>query len=204
VAERRRLSPALRRDQLIAAALDVAAGRDFSAVSVQDIAQRAGVSEGLLYHYFPAKDALLIAAARSAADTMIRALDAALTGPPREALLAGLTAYLDHVQAQPTGWRALLGAHTGELGDVAAGVEAHSRRLLLTALAVTRPSPTLTAVLDGWTAFERAACLSWLNEPGMQRAALEDLLLSSFLGALEAAARHEPQIQALLGVLIAA
>ena len=80
-------------------------------------------------------------------------------------------------------------------------MEAHSRRLLLAALDVTSPSPALTAVLDGWSAFERAACLSWLNEPRLQREALEDLLVSSFLGALEAAAQYEPQIRTVLNLL---
>jgi AcrR family transcriptional regulator len=47
-------------------AVELAAGGDLSAVSVQDIAARAGVSEGLLYHYFPNKDALLLAAVRRA------------------------------------------------------------------------------------------------------------------------------------------
>ena len=106
----RRLTPERRRAHLLDAAAELAAGRDLATLSVEEIAAHAGVSEGLLYHYFPTKQALLVAAVRRAADAMLAALDAVPTGPPSDALSRGLSAYLDHVQADPTGWRALLQA----------------------------------------------------------------------------------------------
>jgi AcrR family transcriptional regulator len=138
---RRRLDPARRREQLLDAAVELAAGRDLTLLSVQDIAAYAGVSEGLLYHYFPTKDALLVAAVQRAADALTSALDGAAQGPPMVALLAGLAAYLDHVQADPTGWHAVLQARTGALADIGAAVEEHARRLLLAALDVRDASP---------------------------------------------------------------
>jgi hypothetical protein len=39
---------------------------------------------------------------------------------------------------------------------------------------------------------ERSVCLLWLDRPDIDRAAIEDLLVSSFLGAITAAARHDP------------
>ena len=50
-----------RRAQLIDAALDLFSERGFEATRVADIAQAAGVAQGLLYHYFPTKEALLAA-----------------------------------------------------------------------------------------------------------------------------------------------
>jgi AcrR family transcriptional regulator len=198
VTPRRRLDPARRREQLLDAAVELAAGRDLTLLSVQDIAAHAGVSEGLLYHYFPTKDALLVAAVQRAADALTAALDGAAHGPPIAALTAGLAAYLDHVQADPTGWHAVLQARSGALADIGASVEEHARRLTLTALGISDASPVLEAALDGWAALEREACLTWLRHPGMPRSAVEDLLMSSFLASLDAAARHDEQARAVL------
>ncbi len=197
----RRLDPARRRDQLLDVAVGLAAGRDLTAVSVREVAAAAGVSEGLLYHYFPTKDALLLAAVQRAADAMTRALEVAVRGGPRAGLLAGLGAYLDHVQADPTGWRALLQARTGPAADVATSVERRARTLVLDLLGAPEPSPALAAALDGWAAMERQVCLDWLDRPALTREVVEDLLLSAFLGALAAAARHDGQARRVLGDL---
>lgn len=198
---RRRLGPEARRAQLLDVAAELAAGRDLRAVSVQEIAAAAGVSEGLLYHYFPTKDALLLAAVQRAADAMTEALDAAAQGPPLTALTAGLAAYLDHVQADPTGWRALLQARTGPLAEIATAVEERSRRLTLHHLGADDPSAVLTAALNSWSALERQLCLDWLDSPSLSRPTVEDLLLSSFLEVLQAAARHDQQAQRALAHL---
>lgn len=188
----RRLPPEQRRAQLLDAASDLAAGRDLATLSVQDIARHAGVSEGLLYHYFPTKQALLDAAATRAAGTMTAALEAAgADGDPRALLLSGLGAYLDHVRADPVGWRVLLAARSGEPARIAAAIDARSRALALQALGVTDPSPALALVVDGWLAFEKQVCLTWLEQPGASRAAVEDVLVTAFVQALEAAARHD-------------
>jgi AcrR family transcriptional regulator len=190
---RRRMAPEQRREQLLDAAVQLAAGGDLTALSVQEIAAHAGVSDGLLYHYFPTKQALLIAAVRRAAERMRVALDAALQGPPLESLVAGLGAYLDHVQADPTGWRALLKATGGELAAIAADVTEHSRALVLAGLGIPNPGPALSMALQGWSALEREVCLAWLEHPQVARGAVEDLLLSAFLNVLEATARHDPE-----------
>jgi AcrR family transcriptional regulator len=189
------MTPERRRAHLLDAAAELAAGRGLAALSVEEIAAHAGVSEGLLYHYFPTKQALLVAAVRRAADAMRAALDVAAHGAPLESLTAGLAAYLDHVQADPTGWRALLQARTGDLAEIAADVDEHSRRLLLLQIGVAQPSPVLSTVLDGWTALERQVCLGWLERPTVARAAVEDLLVSTFLQAMEAGARHDEQMR---------
>lgn len=195
---RRRLGPAQRREQLLDVAVELAAGREMASVSVEEIAARAGVSEGLLYHYFPTKDALLLAAVQRAAEAMTRALTIATKGAPAEALAAGLAAYLDHVQADPVGWRALLQARSGPLADVAAAVEAQSRQLIFRLLEVPHAAPALAAALDGWAALERQVCLSWLDQPDLPREMIEDLLLTSFHSVLQACARHDEQARQVL------
>jgi AcrR family transcriptional regulator len=48
-----------RRLQLIDIALDVFAAKGLEAATVKDLSDAAGVAQGLLYHYFPSKEALL-------------------------------------------------------------------------------------------------------------------------------------------------
>lgn len=61
---RRRLSGDERRSQLAQAAIDVIADIGFAAATVDAIAEKAGASKGLLWHYFDDRDALLEYAAR--------------------------------------------------------------------------------------------------------------------------------------------
>lgn len=48
-----------RRKQILKAAIEVFAERGFHRTRVSDIAKRAGVAYGLIYHYFDSKDAVL-------------------------------------------------------------------------------------------------------------------------------------------------
>jgi AcrR family transcriptional regulator len=48
-----------RRELLLDAALELFASQGFDATSIKQIAERAGVAAGLLYHYFPGKNAII-------------------------------------------------------------------------------------------------------------------------------------------------
>jgi AcrR family transcriptional regulator len=198
----RRLPADQRRAQLLDAALRLAAGGDLAAVSVQELAATAGVSEGLLYHYFPTKQALVLAAVTRAAEALLADLGAATAaGTPAERMVAGLGAYLDHVLAQPTGWRAVLAASTGEFADLQTQLTGQTHQMILATLGVEKAGPALQVVLAGWSAFERDACVSWLEHPALSRDALVDLLLSTFVAALSSAARYDEQARAALARL---
>lgn len=61
---RQRLSADVRREQLMAAAVDTLAELGYLATTADEIARRAGVSKGLLWHYFDDLDDLYERAAR--------------------------------------------------------------------------------------------------------------------------------------------
>lgn len=54
-----RLSPEVRKEQILAAALSLFIERGFEAVDVPDIAERAGVSRPTIYKYFASTDVIL-------------------------------------------------------------------------------------------------------------------------------------------------
>ena len=107
---RARLSTDARREQLVALGIDIFSERPFDEVSIDDIAAAAGISKGLLYHYFPSKRDFYVAVIRSAADEM-----QALTEPdpalePRERLAAALERYLEYVETHARGYATVLRA----------------------------------------------------------------------------------------------
>lgn len=73
---RRRLRPEARRAELMEAALAVFAELGFERATLHDVAERAGVTKGALYHYFESKDQLFIELVRARLGTLVLASDA--------------------------------------------------------------------------------------------------------------------------------
>ncbi|HZP73031.1 MAG TPA: TetR/AcrR family transcriptional regulator [Gaiellaceae bacterium] len=66
-----------RREQILAAAVRVFAAQGYESTRVGDIAREAGVAYGLVYHYYPSKDAVLDAVFREAWGRLLAAIAAA-------------------------------------------------------------------------------------------------------------------------------
>jgi AcrR family transcriptional regulator len=90
-----RLSPADRRDAIVAAALAVARRKGLAATTVRDVAAEMGTSSGLIHHYFDSMDDVLAAAfARVAeADLERSAAEMAAAESPVAALAAFFRTY---------------------------------------------------------------------------------------------------------------
>jgi AcrR family transcriptional regulator len=112
MADRRRLSPDDRRNELLALGAEVFGQRPYDEVRIDEIAERAGVSRALMYHYFPDKRAFFAAVVRAEGERLFQATNA----PPQpglsllEQLRAGVLAYLEYDEAHPHGaWAAYMG-----------------------------------------------------------------------------------------------
>ncbi|WP_375688574.1 TetR family transcriptional regulator C-terminal domain-containing protein [Pseudooceanicola sp. LIPI14-2-Ac024] len=75
--------PESRRAALIEATLDAVAARGLQGATVRDIAERAGVTNGLIRHYFSGKEEMIQAAYRHTMTTMTDATRAAITDEGR-------------------------------------------------------------------------------------------------------------------------
>jgi AcrR family transcriptional regulator len=109
---RRRLSPDDRRNELLALGAEVFGQRPYDEVRIDEIAERAGVSRALMYHYFPDKRAFFAAVVRAEGERLFQATNT----PPQpdltllEQLRAGVLAYLEYDEAHPHGaWAAYMG-----------------------------------------------------------------------------------------------
>ena len=88
-----RETPDVRRQALIDATARCLAEKGIGGTSVRAICARAGVSSGLLTHYFPGVDALILATYVDVGARVSAALDAAIASAgndPRDRLPAGI------------------------------------------------------------------------------------------------------------------
>ena len=95
-----RRCPADRPEQIIKAALEVFGECGLANARLQDIAERAGVSKGTIYLYFPNKEELFREMIRQTAVAAIeRAEQANVTGTPTNQLLAFMRGYWAFVRS---------------------------------------------------------------------------------------------------------
>ena len=91
-AEQNRLLREAQYAAILACALDLFVSRGFAATRVADIAGAAGISPGLLYHYFPGKDDILVALLQNALPKLEAAAHEleALSAPAADKIRAAL------------------------------------------------------------------------------------------------------------------
>lgn len=194
---KRRLSTDARREQLLAAGARLLAERPYDEVSIEEIARAAGVSKGLLYHYFPTKRDFLIAAIERGQEEL-----AALTAPdpdlpPAEQLGASLDRFLDFVEEHEAAYAAIFRSRGGGDPAIQAVLEAGRRQRMgavIDSLAAWEAAPAdiertpiLETAIQGWFFFVEGAVLRWLEHRDIERTELRELLALALIGALQAA-----------------
>jgi AcrR family transcriptional regulator len=94
MAVRQRLGSEQRREQLVAAAVEILAEQGYGGATADAIARRAGVSKGLLWHYFADLDELFEVTARRTLEKLSAAAGAAidLTAPAPQVIRAAVHA----------------------------------------------------------------------------------------------------------------
>src|ERR671936_319407 len=95
---RTRLDVEARRAQLLEMGIELFSSRPYEDVWVEEIAERAGVSRGLLYHYFPTKRDFFIAVVRKAVGEAYASSEPDPELPPLERLRASVDAWLDYFE----------------------------------------------------------------------------------------------------------
>jgi AcrR family transcriptional regulator len=193
-ARRARLTTDARREQLVALGSEMFSERPFDEVSIDDIAAAAGISKGLLYHYFPSKRDFYVAVVREAADEMQVVTETDPDLAPLERLSAGLDRYLEYVETHARGYATVLRAGIGSDPEVAAIVEevrgAMAGRILDDLPIKGEAPPGVRIAVRGWVGFAEAASLEWVERREVTRDELRDLLIKALTGAVGAAAQH--------------
>nr|WP_107902868.1 TetR/AcrR family transcriptional regulator [Streptomyces chartreusis] len=199
----RRLSVEERRSQLLDAALGLFAHRTPEDISLDDVAEAAGVSRPLVYRYFPGgKQQLYEAALRSAAEELQNCFDEPRDGPLLARLARALDRYLTFVDRHDTGFSALLQGgsvvETSRTTAIVDGVRRAAAEHILSHLDVADPGLHLRMTVRVWITTVEAASLIWLDEgkqPPMPD--LRDWLVDQFAAALAVTAARDSQTAAL-------
>lgn len=185
---RRRLTTTDRRAEILHAAVDIFAERDVEQVSVGEIAERAGASPALIYHYFGGKAGLAEEALNTAADSLLALLVPAPAGNVLDRLLPSLDSYLDFLESHPASWAALLRAGGNPTtAAIAQRVDDSAAALLVTTIRDGGfDSQRLTFGMYAWIDLLKGACLRWLESGEPERAELRDFLAAAFVGCVVA------------------
>ena len=178
-----RLDPAQRREQILDAASALFAARAYDEVSIEDIASAAGVTRGLVHHYFGGRNDVYIALLERLGAQREQQLRPPAGRSARARLADTVSRWLDWTEANRTIWLATI-AHGEDIADpdVRHVVEDLVRRavaLLTTFHAdIAQDSPRLRYALECWTGLNRAATRRWLRGEAT-REATHELLAST-------------------------
>jgi AcrR family transcriptional regulator len=184
-----RLSPDERRAQLVAIGLDMLADRSLDELSTDEVARRAGISRGLLFHYFDSKRDFYRAVVQQECDCFAAATEPDSSLEPVPWLRSFITGFVAYVLERRKVYLALVrgaaGSHPavediveGTRDTLARRAEEGQRRLGMP------DSPRLWTATRAWMAFAEEAVTSWpLDEPDAL-AELAAFLESSFISLL--------------------
>lgn len=195
-ATKARMSTDDRREHLLSAGVELLRSRPHEEVSTEQIAEAAGVSKGLLYHYFPTKKDFLVAAIERGQVQLAERLRPDPGLPAEEQLDASLDGFLDYVEEHATAYASIFRGGSSD-PDILAVLDAGRNEQLETLLGAiggwkespvsSKRSPQLETAVQGWLYFVEGAVLRWLERKDLDRGQLRMMLKAALGGALFAA-----------------
>jgi AcrR family transcriptional regulator len=187
----RRMPSAERRRQLGQAALGVAAHEGYAGLSLDDVAERAGVTRNLLYHYFPrGRLDVFLAAADLAGQALTEGWVTDQQLPLDSRLAANFERMIDHAAEPSDAW--LVHRHSRIPAEPEVDELAESyRQLMVSSIALNHfgtpdPPPLAQLALRAFLAYAEEALDIW-REQALDRATVQALLSRTLLATVEAA-----------------
>lgn len=192
------MSTDARREQLLRIGAQLFAEKPYDEVWVSEVADRAGVSRGLLYHYFPTKQDFAIAITQAACGHMFATTRPDPTLPVDQQLREVLNTYLRFAEEHEDAYRAM---HRGLIANPQVralrkrDLAEHERRVLAAFATEPEPPELLRVAVRGWLAFVIAANLDWLDHRSVSREEILDLCVHNLLDLVAAATLSRMQIK---------
>jgi AcrR family transcriptional regulator len=188
-AKRVRLSPNARREQLLDLGVRMLATRTLEDLSVDALAEQAGISRGLLFHYFKNKQDFHRAVVQRAADTLLARTRPDLSRTPAARLALSLEHYVDYVLENRQSYISLVRGASG--GDPALlEIFEHTRAAMTSRVTDdlgvfgASDTPAVRLLARGWAALVEEAVLSWVADPGLSKPELLRVLAASLPAVL--------------------
>jgi AcrR family transcriptional regulator len=195
---RRRLDVDERRKQLLAVGMQFFSRQAYDEVWIEQIAETAGVSRGLLYHYFPNKRDFYVAVTRAAVEEAGALTEPDPALPPGDRLRAGIDAYLryaaEHSQGFLTAYRGSLSGDVEVRAIVEQARQRQAARILATVAGEAETRPLLRQAVRGWIALAQNMTAEWLQGQEVAREVMGEMLARTLAGVIAAAAQADPQV----------
>jgi AcrR family transcriptional regulator len=186
---RTRLDPQARRSSILQAGLRVFGRRPYDEASVEEVALEAGVSAGLLYHYFPSKHNLFTAAYEHLSDQLLSAIPTQ-PGPTTWHLIDKLLdVYLQFAQRRPGVILFLLRPPTGQhSGETSLNEQLNNRiaAVIATGCGIPPDDALRRTAIRAWLAFVDQAVREMLEGNQLSKAQVKTMSLQ----VLQAAIQH--------------
>ena len=172
---RTRLAPAARREQLLDLGREMVSQGRLDDVSIESIAEEAGISRGLLYHYFPNKREFRLAVLRRMAEEILDVTAPSADDAPEAQLALGLAAYVDFVVDHHAAYLSFVRGAAGGDQDFQE-IHEQSRNALTDRIFTTADpevlaglglvdTPLMRLVVRGWSALVEEMLLDWIERP---------------------------------------
>jgi AcrR family transcriptional regulator len=189
-----------RRRRLLETGARVFTERSYDEVSMSDLAREAGISKGLLYHYFPSKRDFFTATLAAAAAELAAVTQPDPSLPPAQQLAESLDAYLAWIEGNADGYRRLLeSAGSPDVRSLIDDVRERTVERIVEGVSAGGETVLLHLAVRQWLWGMDGAILDWLDRSDVERTQLRDLLLGSFVGAVGAASHVDPRVRLALG-----
>jgi AcrR family transcriptional regulator len=167
----RRLPPEDRRRQILSAACQLLDTRQLEDITVEEAAGQAGVSPGLLFHYFGTQRKFRRELAEAAARELLAQIEPDPALSPAQQLHMALDTFAASVAKRPGIYLAATRVSGGDpdLSELRAGIRGTLVGWLLAGLlgAGAPDTPAIAATVAGWIAYTEEILLGWLTQPRM-------------------------------------
>ena len=179
----RRLAPAERREQILDTANTLFAERGYDEVTIEDIASAAGVTRGLVHHYFGGRKDVYIALIERLGAVREERLPPPVGRTARARVKDSVSRWLDWTEANRTLWLATIARGEDMTDPDVSRIASELVRRAVAVLAafhaeIAEDSPRLRYALECWSGLNRAATRRWLNGEAT-RDATHELLAST-------------------------
>jgi AcrR family transcriptional regulator len=197
---RTRLEPAARRAQLVQLGLQMLSTRPLDKVAIDDIAAEAGISRGLLFHYFPTKRDFHVAVAQAAAQDLLDRTDPDRDMPLIGRLRAGVEAFVDHLTDNRDAYVAFIRGSSGgdpQLLQVYEATRTAFTDRVIEGLGLTPETapPRLRAAVRGWVALTEEVTVDWLSSGTLERDEVINLIDDALVALVTVAVGAWPALE---------
>ena len=203
-ADRRvRLDLDRRRAQLLELGIDLFSKHSYEDMSIDGVAEAAGISKGLLYHYFRSKRDFYVETVRAASRRLqlLTMPDPQL--PPSARLRAAIDAHLRYIQEHGPVYTAVYRNGVAIAPEIREILDQHRGVIVqyfLEAMGASKARPLLRTALRSWMAMVEGASLDWIENPSTTRDALRELLVAGYAALITKTIELDPEAGAAIAI----